>query len=459
MGSPIYPDDFYTQSNGFKVYLSWPVPNCALGCPLNWLNDGYCDKACNTTQCLWDGGDCLVGNNSVKISTEPPLSHSNPFNSQNYCSPNCVTNWLGDSFCDQVCNKSECAFDMADCGTNQFDMFYSIDLTLEQNVYYFPSNHSVIYFNLTNWMTFVYNGQQYSFQIKKVTCDSVANIALGPILNLRHGILIMTFNLSMPRQSLHFNINASILQKEFNFGFELNSEEKQTNFDTSTQFNLTRTIEQYLSPVTQSNLYDGIRIAKPLNISIGGELSCDIDIKSLPTEIQTKFMQIDQQHKKGILTNSGREGFYNQLKWLYKELICNATFHELDSPEKPLIEFMQSNFNQSTFTFKTRKLLDAYADSLVYVNHLYNKVFGVKVRKAPAHMAHYVDKDIIFRLQKRFPEQFEQTSSHKIRHSQDMQFSFSYFYYLMHEMFDPNIEQFIDSFDLDNSGYLHFFFK
>ena len=43
----IYPDDFYTQSEGFKVYLSWLVPNCVDGCPLNWLKDSYCDKSCN----------------------------------------------------------------------------------------------------------------------------------------------------------------------------------------------------------------------------------------------------------------------------------------------------------------------------------------------------------------------------------------------------------------------------
>ena len=41
-----------------KVYLTWPVPNCNEGCPSSWLKDGYCDKACNVSECEWDAGDC-----------------------------------------------------------------------------------------------------------------------------------------------------------------------------------------------------------------------------------------------------------------------------------------------------------------------------------------------------------------------------------------------------------------
>ena len=44
------------------MYLSWPVPNCAEGCPSSWIRDGYCDKPCNNSQCQWDGGDCTADN-------------------------------------------------------------------------------------------------------------------------------------------------------------------------------------------------------------------------------------------------------------------------------------------------------------------------------------------------------------------------------------------------------------
>ncbi|KFO30294.1 N-acetylglucosamine-1-phosphotransferase subunits alpha/beta [Fukomys damarensis] len=57
-GKDVWPDDFYSHSKGQKVYLTWPVPNCAEGCPGSWVRDGYCDKACNNSACDWDGGDC-----------------------------------------------------------------------------------------------------------------------------------------------------------------------------------------------------------------------------------------------------------------------------------------------------------------------------------------------------------------------------------------------------------------
>ena len=34
------------------------MPNCQDGCPSTWIKDGYCDKACNNSECEWDGGDC-----------------------------------------------------------------------------------------------------------------------------------------------------------------------------------------------------------------------------------------------------------------------------------------------------------------------------------------------------------------------------------------------------------------
>ena len=73
-GAPIWPEDFYTPQRGQKVgcsypagirgssplqvYLSWPVPYCAEGCPPTWITDRYCDQACNNSMCDWDGGDC-----------------------------------------------------------------------------------------------------------------------------------------------------------------------------------------------------------------------------------------------------------------------------------------------------------------------------------------------------------------------------------------------------------------
>ncbi len=85
-GSPVWPSDFITPSQGQKVFLSWSVPNCNEGCPPNWIGDdaarlclefvcfaacvrevihrgvvwlivlsGYCDVQCNVSACDWDG--------------------------------------------------------------------------------------------------------------------------------------------------------------------------------------------------------------------------------------------------------------------------------------------------------------------------------------------------------------------------------------------------------------------
>lgn len=99
-----------------------------------------------------------------------------------------------------------------------------------------------------------------------------------------------------------------------------------------------------------------------------------------------------------------------------------------------------------------RGLLDTYADSLRYVNKMYNGRFGSRGRKVPAHMAHLVQIDIIHRLHGSFPDEFESTSSHKIRSSNDMQFAFSYFYFLMNEVHSTNISQVVNGFDTDRSG-------
>ena len=59
----VWPDDFHTWTAGQKVYLSWPVPNCAEGCAPSWITDGFCDVACNVSACSWDGGDCTGTDN------------------------------------------------------------------------------------------------------------------------------------------------------------------------------------------------------------------------------------------------------------------------------------------------------------------------------------------------------------------------------------------------------------
>ena len=54
----------------------------------------------------------------------------------------------------------------------------------------------------------------------------------------------------------------------------------------------------------------------------------------------------------------------------------------------------------------------------------------------------------------RFPAEWEATSSHRIRSSADMQFSFSYFYYLMGQTVNASVGKVFEEMDSDKSGVL-----
>nr|XP_057934629.1 N-acetylglucosamine-1-phosphotransferase subunits alpha/beta-like isoform X2 [Doryrhamphus excisus] len=101
-----------------------------------------------------------------------------------------------------------------------------------------------------------------------------------------------------------------------------------------------------------------------------------------------------------------------------------------------------------------RKLQDSFGASLSYVDRLYNRKFGVMSRKVIAHTPHMIDKLIMQELQDTFPKEFEKTSSHYLRHSDDMQFAFSYFYFLMSIKQQANISELFDTTDKDRSGVL-----
>lgn len=54
----------------------------------------------------------------------------------------------------------------------------------------------------------------------------------------------------------------------------------------------------------------------------------------------------------------------------------------------------------------------------------------------------------------RFPLEFDKTSAHRVRHSEDMQFAFSYFYFLMSAQQQLNVSDVFDEVDTDRSGVL-----
>ncbi|XP_015586820.1 N-acetylglucosamine-1-phosphotransferase subunits alpha/beta [Cephus cinctus] len=96
--------------------------------------------------------------------------------------------------------------------------------------------------------------------------------------------------------------------------------------------------------------------------------------------------------------------------------------------------------------------LDTYAESLLHVNKIYNTAYGFERRRVPAHMPHLLDKWIVMDMQKRFRLVFKKTSNHRVRDAEDMQFAFSYFYFLMSEKRNVSTAEIFAMFDTDKSG-------
>eukprot|EP01114_Cavostelium_apophysatum_P003574 TRINITY_DN1353_c0_g2_i5.p1 TRINITY_DN1353_c0_g2~~TRINITY_DN1353_c0_g2_i5.p1 ORF type:complete len:1245 (+),score=388.40 TRINITY_DN1353_c0_g2_i5:191-3925(+) len=139
LGNEVWPDDFFSQSSGQKIFLSWPVPNCNDGCPANWIGDGYCDAPCNVSDCDWDADDCknvtstTGGRTSGGGNAGGNWWNNGGFNKGDkdgkYCAANCPDTWIGDKYCDRNCKVADCGFDAGDCDTAElFNGLYGVAL-------------------------------------------------------------------------------------------------------------------------------------------------------------------------------------------------------------------------------------------------------------------------------------------------------------------------------------------
>ena len=59
---------------------------------------------------------------------------------------------------------------------------------------------------------------------------------------------------------------------------------------------------------------------------------------------------------------------------------------------------------------------------MLHVNRIYTQHYGFGNRLAIAHMPHLIDRNVFKEFKTKFSEEWEETSSHKIRQSNDMQF-------------------------------------
>ncbi|XP_040263582.1 N-acetylglucosamine-1-phosphotransferase subunits alpha/beta [Bufo bufo] len=562
-GTYVWPDDFFSHSKGQKVYLTWPVPNCAEGCPGSWVKDGYCDKACNNSACDWDGGDCLGNNAAGRFA--PAMAGAGLLNGQawqpglgisgvSYCNQGCANSWLADKFCDQACNVLSCGFDAGDCGQDHFGELYKLNLLLNQTHYMVPKGEYLPYFSFTNIAKKAVDGVYNENPI--IRHASVANkwktihLILYPGMNAT----VVHFNITFHDQNdkefkMHLLIDVDTTEDQKRTNTRPVQGQKEAGVTTPTP-----EAEILFEDIPEEDRFPKLKKQKPdgnhdLHVHIP-----NLNVSFLPNKVQVALQNLDLQLHNGEITLKGynlsksallepfvtlsprKKENVNVQKPISQATIpenktmsennANPPMAKLDSrvseqehgkysvqsesklnrigglvsklpkgvsyldalPRKREDSVFQGRKLQYQPSYEgflpwerkkyfkdllderdtlqlelsyitngkqvSRKLQDTFADSLRYVNKLLNSKFGFASRKVPAHMPHMIDRIVMQDLQDLYPAEFDKTSAHKVRHSEDMQFAFSFFYYLMSAIQPLNISQIFYEVDTDGSGVL-----
>lgn len=170
-----------------------------------------------------------------------------------------------------------------------------------------------------------------------------------------------------------------------------------------------------------------------------------IDSKLVITKLNRRLLSISseiRQVERSMLINdaqivlhSRKHVLEEELNQLHKRKKLTAQLEQTmqDSREREQQILSQQLHVVNSRSPTARRLLDSFSSSLIFVNHLLNRDYGQVARKVPAHMPHMIQKRVFKALHTKWYPQFMQTSSNKFRSPNDMQFAFSYFYYLMHE--------------------------
>uniref|UniRef100_A0A8C5DXN8 N-acetylglucosamine-1-phosphotransferase subunits alpha/beta n=1 Tax=Gouania willdenowi TaxID=441366 RepID=A0A8C5DXN8_GOUWI len=547
-GKDVWPDDFYSHSKGQKVYLTWPVPNCAEGCPGSWIKDGYCDKACNNSACDWDGGDCLGNTANGRLVpgagdagpvAGPPWQFVGGLGGATYCNQGCAQSWLADKFCDQACNVLSCGFDVGDCGLEHFGELHRVSLRRNQTLYTLPVGELRPYFSFSHIADRVSEAHVSDGAVVRHTSITNKWGTLHLLLHPGHNATRIHYNLTMQRKD----------ESTFSFSFSVAVDTRQAPPTNTSSKGSVGGAKPTVMPEPVFHFSDipedkrGPKIHRKLHTQTQAVLQVPaLNVSLFPATVQRELEKLEEKLQVGDITMKGFNLTKAELLKPFRQLIqmmgkeakpgqnsesnhlegkqmikkdqetsrsldaaaekpltskllssighrpaaaAAAAVNQQENADAPLIGRKLQHFTSADRGFlpwerrkyfqrlleeeerlhrelsytadssaTSRRLRDTFADSLRYVNKLLNSQFGFASRKVPAHMPHMIDRLVMQELQDTFPDEFEKTSAHHVRHSEDMQFAFSYFYFLMGAQQQLNVSDVFDLIDTDRSGVL-----
>eukprot|EP01087_Luapelamoeba_hula_P016073 TRINITY_DN4908_c0_g2_i3.p1 TRINITY_DN4908_c0_g2~~TRINITY_DN4908_c0_g2_i3.p1 ORF type:complete len:1115 (-),score=138.63 TRINITY_DN4908_c0_g2_i3:111-3455(-) len=478
LGLPVWPDDFYTTGKGAKVFLAWPVPDCSEGCPSSWISDGYCDQACNVSACNFDGGDCRNATNTRAGSGGWGGwgSGGGTGTTTDYCAWGCPDSWVGDRYCDRPCQNAGCGMDGGDCGAaTVYANVWGMNLTAQTVRVVVPLNSSSAYIGLADIFG--------SARLVDASHNG-SRIIRTATVSQKSKVMVLTFRKNITQTEARVTVVGMIGEEKIERTFSL-SVDTQTQPDDDDSLDYDGNMyydDEYDFYGALSDEMDGLADPTLEEDWLAWELEERYDAEEYGGQEGEDAEKLKLRRGRSLLGVTSRHqpqerivkkrGLVPDLKFSQKrtdpglELYAridklarvNKWIHDLSRPTLLPWELGPPSIKPKrgpNSSWKKRNLLDAFGDSLRHVNRLLDTEFGRESRRVIAHMPHMIDKNIVEQMHARWPEQFDRTSAHKFRGSDDMQFAFSHFYFLMSQREDFDFQK-IWTQDLDNdgSGYL-----
>lgn len=309
-------------------------------------------------------------------------------------------------YCDRACKVPECAMDAGDCGVQSLvEHVHGSDCPAPGDTVEAPVGRTALFVNLTSLV-----GSDSRITDGSHDHDELVRTAT---ISQAHKIIIFTLHANASRVPVHVSIaweTAALQPRNASF-YVVVGGLQQTSTSTSSA-----TVASSTPHVTTT--------VPALDATAPG-------VAPEPTTFGSRrLLSIDES-----------------------DALLTPSLHPMGTGE-PLGTRRYPWEREAPNGYAGRRLLDVYGDSLKYVNLLFNRHFSNEARKVPAHMGHFVQRAVLQRLIDTFPAHWATTSSHVFRASDDMQFAFSYFYFLINERRAWEWPAVFEGLDADASGAL-----